>query len=305
MDPPLWTYPEALASFQRRSESLRREAFAAYDGDVVVGGGDLELPLRENTNLAMFELAVPPAHRGRGIGTAMYAYVQERARSDGRSSLLTDVSLPDGVEPADWPGIGFLSRRGFTLRNTEIRRQLRLPIPPAHLDALAAKAAERASAYQLVSWSGRCPDEYAEQYAQLKGLLMKEAPTGDLDYEQEVWDVDRLRETEAYAVAQGRTLHTTIALAADGVIAGHTQLAVPRHDLGRAFQWDTLVLTKHRGHRLGLALKVANTRVLSEQHPEVGRIDTWNAVQNGPMVAVNVELGFQVVEESQEWQRDL
>jgi len=80
---------------------------------------------------------------------------------------------------------------------------------------------------------------------------------------------------------------------------------VPSAERGRAYQWDTLVLPEHRGHRLGLALKVANLRALQAEHPEVTRITTWNAEQNGPMVAVNVELGFEIVERLQEWQGSL
>ena len=93
---------------------------------------------------------------------------------------------------------------------------------------------------------------------------------GDLDYEQEVWDVARLRDEEERSDAQGRSRYTTIALTPDGELAGHTQLAVSRHEPDRGFQWDTLVLTAHRGHRLGLALKVANLQTMTAAHPEVG-----------------------------------
>nr|WP_238342252.1 GNAT family N-acetyltransferase [Actinopolymorpha rutila] len=285
---------------------MRREPFVAVDGSgAVVGAAELLFPLRENPRLVVFELGVPPAHRGRGVGSALYAHVVERARAEGRTSLMTEVNVPDGTPREEWPGARFAEKVGFTLRNTELRRQLRLPVEPVHLRTLAGKAVQRASDYRLVSWSGACPAEYAEQYAELKGRLSVDAPLGDVDYEQEVWDVARLRETEDRAAAQGRTLFTTVAVAPDGSLAGHTQLAVPRHEPGRAYQWDTLVHAAHCGHRLGLALKVANTQALSEAHPEVARIDTWNAVQNGPMVAVNVELGYRIMDACQEWQRDL
>ncbi|MET9018689.1 GNAT family N-acetyltransferase [Actinopolymorpha sp. NPDC004070] len=306
LDPPAWTLPEVLVLYRSPDSSMRREAFVAVDGSgEVVGAGELQLPLRENPRLAIFEIGVPPEHRRRGVGGALYAHVAERARAEGRSSLMTEVNVPDGAPQEEWPGVAFAHRVGFTLRNTELRRQLRLPVEPVHLRTLAGKAAQRASDYRLVSWSGPCPAEYAEQYAELKGRLSVDAPMGDMDYEQEVWDVARLRESEDRAAAQGRALHTTVAVAPDGTLAGHTQLAVPRHEPGRAYQWDTLVLAAHRGHRLGLALKVANTRALAEAHPEVARIDTWNAVQNGPMVAVNVELGYRIMDYCQEWQRDL
>nr|WP_269091164.1 GNAT family N-acetyltransferase [Actinopolymorpha cephalotaxi] len=295
-----------MVLYRAPDSSMRREAFVAVDDSgEVVGAGELTFPLRENPRLAICEIGVPPEHRRRGVGSALYGHVVERGHAEGRTSLLTEVNVPDGTPQEEWPGVAFAQKAGFTLRNTELRRQLRLPVEPVHLRTLAGKAAQRASDYRLVSWSGPCPAEYAEQYAELKGRLSADAPLGDMDYEQEVWDVARLRETEDRAVAQGRTLHTTVAVAPDGTLAGHTQLAVPRHEPGRAYQWDTLVHAAHRGHRLGLALKVANTQALSQAHPEVARIDTWNAVQNGPMVAVNVELGYRIMDYCQEWQRDL
>jgi GNAT superfamily N-acetyltransferase len=306
IDPPKRTVEVALATYSRRGElnqSSRRTFFVAYAGREPVGGVELELPLKENLKLAMFQLAVRPSHRGKGVGSALYDHVVRQAKADGRTSLLTEIFLPP--EGGTSVAVEFARKRGFTCRNNEIRRQLALPVAAGRLDRLAAKAAERSGGYRLVSWTGACPEEYAEQYARLKGMLMTEAPTGDLDYEAEQWDVERLREGEAELVAQGRTPYTTIALAGDGTLAAHTQAVVPSPDQGLAFQWDTLVLPEHRGHRLGLALKVANLRALQAAHPEVGRITTWNAEQNGPMVAVNVELGFEIVERLQEWQGEL
>src|SRR5690606_11690552 len=130
-------------------------------------------------------------------------------------------------------------------------------------------------------------------------------PLGALDYEPEAWDVERLREDERRLEAQQRTSYVSVAVAPDGRIAGHTQAVVPATDPGRAFQWDTLVLPEHRGHRLGSALKVANLRRLQAEQPEVTSISTWNAEDNGPMIAVNDALGFRPVEVLEEWQRDL
>jgi GNAT superfamily N-acetyltransferase len=126
-----------------------------------------------------------------------------------------------------------------------------------------------------------------------------------VEFEQEKWDVQRLRENETRAREQGRTVYTTVAVAPDGTLAAHTQAGVRGGDSDRAFQWDTLVLPEHRGHRLGLAVKAANMRALTAAHPGANRIDTWNAEQNGPMVAVNIDLGFEIIEYAQEWQGSL
>ncbi len=51
---------------------------------------------------------------------------------------------------------------------------------------------------------------------------------------------------------------------------------------------------RHRGHRLGLLLKVAMLELLAATEPGLERIATWNAASNAPMIAVNDALGYVV-----------
>jgi GNAT superfamily N-acetyltransferase len=71
------------------------------------------------------------------------------------------------------------------------------------------------------------------------------------------------------------------------------------------YQWDTLVRSDHRGHRLGLLMKLANLRQVRERSPQTRFLNTWNAESNAPMVSVNERLGFVVVEAWEEWQLHL
>jgi hypothetical protein len=72
------------------------------------------------------------------------------------------------------------------------------------------------------------------------------------------------------------------------------------HEL--ASQWGTIVEREHRGHRLGMLVKVENLRNLRRHFPETETITTWNAAENRHMIAVNEELGFRAVERYQAWQ---
>jgi hypothetical protein len=65
------------------------------------------------------------------------------------------------------------------------------------------------------------------------------------------------------------------------------------------------VAAEHRGHRLGLLLKVANLDQLRRFLPEVRYLNTWNADVNAHMVAINERLGFRPMEGWSEWQLDL
>ena len=75
----------------------------------------------------------------------------------------------------------------------------------------------------------------------------------------------------------------------------YTDIAVTVHESERGYQWGTLVRPDHRGHRLGLAVKVANLRVVQETQRQLTTLVTFNADVNAPMVAVNEVLGFRPV----------
>jgi hypothetical protein len=88
-------------------------------------------------------------------------------------------------------------------------------------------------------------------------------------------------------------------------LAGFTRVSVP-HDTTRAVgQWDTIVLREHRGHRLGMLLKVANLQLLDEAGPGHPSVLTWNAEENRPMLAVNEAVGFVPIGYEGAWRKEL
>jgi hypothetical protein len=64
-------------------------------------------------------------------------------------------------------------------------------------------------------------------------------------------------------------------------------------------------MREHRGHRLGLLLKVAMLRWLAEAEPAVRTLDTSNAASNDHMIRVNEILGYYVTTTTVTWQQDL
>jgi GNAT superfamily N-acetyltransferase len=167
IDPTTWTLDEVRVQLRMPPTFRKMELYLAYDqAGTPVGAGDVLFPQQDNTTLAQCDFAVPPEFRRRGVGAAMFAYIRERAKANGRTSVYTEVDFPPGGEQTV-PGVAFLTKQGLTLRNTEIRRQLKLPIPADQLDALAAKAAEKSAGYRVLTWTDPCPEEYAEQYARL------------------------------------------------------------------------------------------------------------------------------------------
>ncbi len=58
------------------------------------------------------------------------------------------------------------------------------------------------------------------------------------------------------------------------------------------------MLPAHRGHRLGLRMKLAMLAWLRDERPDVESADTWNASGNAPMIAINDALGCRLVAET-------
>jgi GNAT superfamily N-acetyltransferase len=277
----------------------------ALAGDRPVGQARLNLPLLDNRHFASGSLSVPSEHRRRGVGTALLADLERRARAAGRSTLCVEAEVPAGRSaPAD----GFAPARGYASALTELRSDLELPagsLDPILAD-LEAEAAEPSAGYRTMTWWDEIPEEWLDQRARLSARISTDAPMGDLDMEEEVWDADRVREVVRVTRAQGRRMVQTIALLPGSEeLVAYTILVTSHDKPDRAFQWDTLVLREHRGHRLGQLVKALNLRALRAELPDVRRVVTWNAEANAPMLRVNRAMGFVTVAVTNEWQKHL
>ena len=210
-----WQLAEMKATLRTPSSTRQRELVAAERGGHVVGLGEFELPLTDNTHLAEIYVAVHPAQRQQGVGNALVAHLRAKAEAAGRrlaSAWVPGRQLWNGAHLGDedtggarLAGEQFARRCGMTLRNTNVHRVLEMPVDETFLDRLAADSAAHHQGYRVVGFTGNCPDEHVEAYCRLKSAMITEAPMGDLEMDPEVWDETRLREEEAELVAMGRT----------------------------------------------------------------------------------------------------
>ncbi|WP_121256800.1 GNAT family N-acetyltransferase [Nocardioides ferulae] len=306
-----WQLEELRVAAQSNGQRGWSASYSGHLADDPTGPpvcvGWVRTPLQDNLDRAEIGVHTHPDHRRRGHGRAMLAHVERIARERGRTVLYAEATWPEagGAAGEGQPGPEFARATGFHLALGDVKRELRLPVDPAVLDELAAEAAPHHTAYTLRSWVGPVPEELLESWARLNASLMTEAPTGDLHVEPESADPALVREAEETAARQGRTKLNTVALDAAGEVVAYTDLATTVHEPDRAYQWGTLVRRADRGHRLGLAVKVANLRLLQEIRPGVERLITYNAEVNAPMVAVNERLGFRPVARLGEFQRRL
>jgi GNAT superfamily N-acetyltransferase len=245
-------------------------------------------PERENRDRAYLNLTVHPASRRRGIGTALLRHAAGRAAGGGRS-VLGSGAFQDSA------GAAFAVRAGATPGLVEARRVLVLgQIPAGRVAFLRERAAQAATGYSLAFWDGRIPDEYLARYAEVENA-MADAPH-DVGEEPARWDAARVREMVERRARQGRHVYTLAALhAASGELAAMTEVEADPDNPQWGHQLATAVIRKHRGHRLGLLLKTAMLDRLAVAEPALERIVTGNAAVNRHMIAINEELGFEVL----------
>ncbi|MDF5754136.1 GNAT family N-acetyltransferase [Spongiactinospora sp. TRM90649] len=276
----------------------RAEAYADVRDGRVTGGYSLRFPTRDNTHVALIDLlVVVPEARRRGLGSALLAHATERATGQGRRVLIAEAE-------SEGPGSAFARARGFTPATTETRQVLDLRAADRdRFAAMLAEAREHAADYELEVWRGDAPEHLYADLA-LVYMGMNDAPIGDLDMEDSVWDAERVRAAEREQSGSGLTGRQIIARhRATGEVAGYTSIKYyPGTPDGWGRQADTVVLRPHRGRRLGMTLKLANALALLDEQPAMRRLTTWNATSNAHMLAINDLMGFRPLDTWHEWQ---
>ena len=295
-DDDAWTADELRAL--EGSTTTRRLQVLAVDEGSHVGAAGLILPLRDNEHAASVFVAVHPAHRRRGVGGALLRVGRGprpcrrshgRLRGDpvgrraGRRRCTGSGPPPAGT----WP-----RRPSSGPTSTSSRPQGPTPTVP--------------DGYRLETHVDDMPGADLADRALLARRMSTDAPLGELELGEEEWDEERVRGEDERTRAMGRRVVATyVRHLSSGRLVGFTSVEVPRDAPALGYQQDTLVLREHRGHGLGLALKLANHRALAEALPGVLRVRTWNAVENVHMLAVNTALGFRPSGYTREWQKHL
>lgn len=284
--------PAELLPMWQRSWEHKVMNVARVDGRIV-GRAIYEYD-DASSRTAWLSVEVLTAFRRQGIGSALYDTLVEMARSDGKTVLQGYVpqkvtpgpSIPAptgfGSVPRDSASTRFLLARGYVLEQVERMSRLDLPFNPPPMPPLGE--------YHLESWTGRTPVAFLSAIAALRTGMQTDAPTAGLEPETNPWTAARVSEEDDGLENSPRTTLTTLAVhTATGSPAGFTELAVPLSVARPVAQGDTIVLRAHRGHRLGMILKLANLALLPPGHPSV---TTFNAEENRPMLSVNEQIGF-------------
>jgi len=271
---------------------------ATATSGMLLGYYHLVLPERENRTNGFLSPCVAPACRRQGVGSALIAHAAGQAAAADRTLLMSSARV--GA-----PGHAFAGSIGARQGLLEVRRVLDAgPALHARLSGLRAEAEQHAAGYTLRRWLGVTPDELVRPVCALHAA-MADAPHDDA-YEPMNWDADRLLADEKQVVEDGARIYSVAAIQdGTGAAAALTQVFIDPDVAGWGFQGLTAVTREHRGHRLGLLVKVDMVDWLAEAEPERSRFVTSNAADNEHMIAVNEKLGHRVTDHFHSFELDV
>jgi RimJ/RimL family protein N-acetyltransferase/GNAT superfamily N-acetyltransferase len=258
----------------------------------------LRLPEQDNREVGFSNPMVRPDRRRSGMATALLAHCAERVRQAGRYRLRSFA--PDGSA-----GEAFARAKGAVGGIDEIMRTMDVDASlPARLGALRADAEPHAEGYEMLSWQAPTAEEHLSQIAELE-RVEEDAPR-DEGMEPMAFDEDRIRSIESAMLALSVRYYTVVARhSASGQLVALTRIAVDPETPDWGFQQLTSVRREHRGHRLGLLVKIAMLELLAEREPALRHIFTGNAGANEHMIAINEHLGYHVAAVLRSWELNL
>ena len=297
---PAQSGPALLKLLQLQSDGRPVDGVwvARDEAGAVVGRSFLALPRLQNTDSAWVRGAVLPRARRQGVGRALLEHVLDEVSGAGRTKVYS--SSFEGS-----PGDAALTALGFSpLGTVDAIRRVGLDSHDGW-QRLHDEAHARAAEYELVHLVGPTPQGMLTHLVALHAAI-NDAPLDDPDMDEDAWDADRVTAYDRAMAGRSQTVYRVLARhRGTGEWAGMSMLCVDEFSPTVAFQEDTSVVRAHRGHRLGLLMKVDMLRWIARERPEVGATVTWNATANHHMIAVNEMLGATVVARNANYRREL
>jgi len=272
-----------------------------------LGWAYVHLPIHEDLDKATIYVCVDPEARRQGIGSALLRWCEEVVAATGRTLLVCEalygpaedqepyVTTAEGaLVPRDAVCVAFGHARGYDLAHAARRSVLDLPVNPQLAAGLMAETLPYTTGYRLHTWYGEIPQEWIGSFARLKEAFTRDAPMGTIQWDEPTWDHARVDEMIREIADQGNAVLMTVAECVEtSELVGFTEFRwTDTADVQAASQWFTIVAGQHRGHRLGMWMKLVNAAELTRRRPGIRRVHTDNAQENGPMLSINIRMGF-------------
>ena len=270
-------------------EPDERYLYLAEGSDAPVAVFEIQLPTRDNRHLVWGSIVVRPDLRRLGHGSALVAELVRRAEESGRTTIWL------GCAEDDLGARAFLEAHGFHYASHDARRKQILPeIDHEAIERCTHRPSRRPPTTCWSDWYRRsrtsCSSSWWRSPRRSTTLRWVTSPSRTRCSTLLGCATSRRR-----AKGRGDRLYRIAARHRQtGVIGGHTVVGLHPLDPTHAGQGDTAVHRDHRGHRLGLLLKIEMMRWLAESEPQITEITTWNHADNRYMIDVNEAIGYRL-----------
>jgi len=304
---------ELMANRRNQADEAQQWVLAVLGPDdsveSVAGWAQVRIPVHGDHDKVFVYACVRPESRRQGIGSALLAWCEGRARQAGRPLLFIEAPYgaaddhepylltAEGAQvPCDATCVAFPRARGFTVAHAAHRSVLDVPMDPELAQTLLNRTLPSTSGYRLHTWAHQIPEEWTDSFARLREVFSRDAPRGSDQWDEEIWDVARVQSKIDEIHDQGRTVLITAAEdLSTSQLAGFTEFRWPdNEDCQAVEQFITVVTAPHRGHRLGMWMKLVNLAALMELNPRAKQIHTDNAQENEHMLNINSAMGFRL-----------
>jgi mycothiol synthase len=215
-------------------------------------------------------VTVPPAHRRRGAGTALYAAVSDWVRARGLALMVAVVADNDAES------LAFAEARGFV----EERREKGVTLD---LAAIEAPEVEPPDGVEVVTWAEQ--PELARGIYEVSVEASPDVP-GFADEEHEPFEAWLAHDMSG---PSDRPEATFVAVAGDEVV-GYAKLSLSTARPTHAYHDLTAVKRAWRGRGVARALKAAQIGWAKANGLE--QLRTQNDERNEPIRRLNAEFGY-------------
>lgn len=312
------TAAQNLPAWHEQRDRIRR-GFIARRGGEIVGAGTLITSAGDHVTSAELELKVPSSAVDDGTGQELLTRLEHEARAMGRSilqlwTLHPADSGPDALVPRTGHGAitptrlsALVDANGYTLEQVERNSVLPLNAPVEPIEnALAEAAAIAGPDYRVETWTLPTPPALRAGYAGVIARMSTDVPSGELTFERETWDEERIVRRDAGFVTGGQTMSVAAVVhEPTGEMVAFNELLIGADPRGITHQWGTLVVESHRGRRLGTIVKCTNLLRWRGIAPQSPRVSTFNAEENRAMLDINEAIGFVPASYAGAWQKKL
>jgi len=279
---------------QWRATFAARDASGKLVGSSFVGWNKNE---PENAHARWTEVNVLPAHRRKGIGTALYRAAVEACLGQADDLVFfgqTSDRQPSGGAFAK----AIAASAGLPMKLNQ------LTIADVDRAKLAEWAKIDPNGYRLERADNVVPRALIQPYLDAANA-MNDMPKGDLRFAHQKFTEEQLHERESWLKQAGMEWWLVVAVAANGEGAGFTEVQYDARQGHVIHQGGTGVTTSHRGHQLGLWMKAVMLERILRERPAAKFIRTGNANVNEHMLAINTQLGFKQAWSNTLWQLPL